>query len=266
MLLAPAHRRPPTIRATICDTSRALLVLDGAVSPEVTRRMEVMIAAFLGMGVRQVIVDLSAASGVPADVAGRPGSGCHRAGATRRLAAGRGHRLHGSDPGGRLPGLSGRGVPARGAGRGAVHVVLKRDGPATGQRNARPPSEPARRAGSTAPPVSGDAWTVVFDGWEPADEGRREALCTLGNGRFATRGAAPESVADGVHYPGTYAAGCYNRLRDEVGGQTVENESAVNLPNWLDLRFAVDDGEWVDLAGGARAAPPRGARPAPRDA
>jgi hypothetical protein len=66
VLLAPAHRRPPTIRATICDTSRALLVLDGAVSPEVTRRMEVMIAAFLGMGVRQVIVDLSAASGVPA--------------------------------------------------------------------------------------------------------------------------------------------------------------------------------------------------------
>jgi hypothetical protein len=66
VLLANAHRRPATIRATICDTSRALLVLDGAVSGEVTRRMEVMIAAFLGMGVRQVIVDLSAASEVPA--------------------------------------------------------------------------------------------------------------------------------------------------------------------------------------------------------
>ena len=70
-----------------------------------------------------------------------------------------------------------------------------------------------------------------------------------GERAFATRGAAPESIADGVHYPGTYAAGCYNRLRDEVGGQTVENESAVNLPNWLDLRFAVDDGEWVEMAG-----------------
>lgn len=92
-----------------------------------------------------------------------------------------------------------------------------------------------------------DAWTLVLDGWEPADEGRREALCTLGNGRFATRGAAPESAADGVHYPGTYAAGCYNRLRDEVAGRSVENESMVNLPNWLDLRFAVDDGDWADL-------------------
>src|SRR3954453_1396157 len=60
----------------------------------------------------------------------------------------------------------------------------------------------------------GDAWILEFDGWDPADEGRREALCTLGNGRFATRGAAPESAADDVHYPGTYAAGCYNRLPD----------------------------------------------------
>lgn len=92
------------------------------------------------------------------------------------------------------------------------------------------------------------AWTLVCGGWDPADEGRREALCTLGNGRFATRGAAPGSAADGVHYPGTCAAGGYNRLSDEIGGRVVENESMVNLPNWLDLRFAVGDGEWVDLS------------------
>ncbi|WP_214369163.1 glycoside hydrolase family 65 protein [Pseudonocardia sp. H11422] len=93
-----------------------------------------------------------------------------------------------------------------------------------------------------------DTWTLVFDGWDPAEEGRREALCTLGNGHFATRGAAPESSADDVHYPGTYAAGCYNRLRDEVAGQTVENESLVNLPNWLELRFAIGEGDWFDLS------------------
>ena len=93
-----------------------------------------------------------------------------------------------------------------------------------------------------------DAWTLQFEGWDPADEGRREALCTLGNGHFATRGAAPESAADGVHYPGTYAAGCYNRLSDEIAGRTIETESLVNQPNWLDLRFAVEDGDWVDLS------------------
>ena len=34
------------------------------------------------------------------------------------------------------------------------------------------------------------AWSLVYDGFDPAREGIREALCTLGNGYFATRGAA----------------------------------------------------------------------------
>jgi trehalose 6-phosphate phosphatase len=50
-----------------------------------------------------------------------------------------------------------------------------------------------------------------------------------------------------VHYPGTYAAGCFDRLRDEIAGESIENESMVNLPNWLDLRFAVEGGPWVGL-------------------
>jgi len=74
------------------------------------------------------------------------------------------------------------------------------------------------------------AWSLEYDGYDPAEEGQREALCALGNGFFATRGAAPESRADSVHNPGTYAAGCYNRLRDEIAGHVVENESMVNLP------------------------------------
>lgn len=82
------------------------------------------------------------------------------------------------------------------------------------------------------------AWVLAYDGFDAGTEGRREALCTLGNGYVATRGAAPESRADGVHYPGTYAAGCYNRLRSHVDGRTVENESLVNLPNWLPPTFA----------------------------
>lgn len=80
-----------------------------------------------------------------------------------------------------------------------------------------------------------DAWLLVLTGFDPADEGRREALCTLGNGYQAVRGAAPESRADGTHYPGVYAAGFFNRLPDRVGGMKVETESMVNLPNWLSL-------------------------------
>ena len=92
-----------------------------------------------------------------------------------------------------------------------------------------------------------DGWTFSFEGYEPRSEKLREALCTVGNGYFATRGAAPESSADGVHYPGTYAAGIYNRLTDNVSATALENESLVNLPNWLPLTFRVDGGPWFDI-------------------
>lgn len=90
-------------------------------------------------------------------------------------------------------------------------------------------------------------WTLVYEGFEPAQEGLREALCTLGNGYFATRGAADESAADDVHYPGTYLAGGYNRLSTDIAGRMVENEDLVNLPNWLPLRFRPEDGDWINL-------------------
>ncbi|HYB39214.1 MAG TPA: trehalose-phosphatase [Mycobacterium sp.] len=91
------------------------------------------------------------------------------------------------------------------------------------------------------------AWTYTFEGYDPATEKLREALCTVGNGYFATRGAAPESKAGQVHYPGTYAAGVYNRLHDLIGGTRTDHESLVNLPNWLPLTFRIDGGDWFDV-------------------
>jgi len=92
-------------------------------------------------------------------------------------------------------------------------------------------------------------WTLVYEGFEPEQERLREALCTVGNGYFATRGAAPESAAGDSHYPGTYIAGCYNRLRTRIAGEAVENESLVNAPNWLALAFRIEAGEWFDAGG-----------------
>ena len=88
-------------------------------------------------------------------------------------------------------------------------------------------------------------WKLVYDGYDPQQEGQREALCTLGNGYFTTRGAAPDASADGVHYPGSYLAGGYNRLTSEIGGREVENEDLVNIPNWLPLVIRIDDGPWL---------------------
>lgn len=90
-------------------------------------------------------------------------------------------------------------------------------------------------------------WTLAYDGFDPSRERLREALCTLGNGYFATRGAAPEAAAGAVHYPGTYVAGCYDRLVSQVAGRQVENEDLVNVPNWLPLTFRPEGGQWLNL-------------------
>jgi alpha,alpha-trehalase len=99
--------------------------------------------------------------------------------------------------------------------------------------------------GNDGKPVPLTDWTLRYEDVAPRHEGLREALCTLGNGYFATRGAAPESRADGVHYPATYIAGCFNELPTEIAGRVSVNESLVNAPNWLPLTFAADDGPWL---------------------
>ncbi|MBX5459934.1 MAG: beta-phosphoglucomutase family hydrolase [Steroidobacteraceae bacterium] len=90
-------------------------------------------------------------------------------------------------------------------------------------------------------------WSLVYDGFDPAREGIRESLCALGNGYITTRGALPWANADDVHYPGTYLAGGYNRLRSEVAGRTVETEDLVNLPNCLSIGLRLGAQEWLDL-------------------
>jgi beta-phosphoglucomutase family hydrolase len=96
-------------------------------------------------------------------------------------------------------------------------------------------------------PESPSAWSLVYDDFDPAREGMREALCALGNGYFGVRGAMPWASADGVHYPGTYLAGGYNRLRTSIAGHVVENEDLVNFPNALALTFRIGDDGWFDL-------------------
>jgi alpha,alpha-trehalase len=92
-----------------------------------------------------------------------------------------------------------------------------------------------------------DQWELLYEGYDPGYERLREALCTVGNGYVATRGCAPEAVASEAHYPGTYAAGVYNTLADRVAGRTIENESLVNLPNWLSLTFRINGGPWFHI-------------------
>ncbi len=103
-------------------------------------------------------------------------------------------------------------------------------------------------------PHAAGPWQLVYEGYAPENEGTRETMCTLGNGYFTTRGALFSASDDGVHYPGAYFAGAYNRLKSVVAGREVENEDLVNCPNWLPIHFRIIDGahpeapeEWFDI-------------------
>ncbi|PKV75680.1 glycoside hydrolase family 65 protein [Pontibacter ramchanderi] len=92
-------------------------------------------------------------------------------------------------------------------------------------------------------------WSITYDKWVPKEQTLREALCTLGNGYIATRGAFEEAKAEPeLNYPGTYLAGGYNRLTSEVAGKEIENEDLVNWPNWLPVSFRQQGEEWFHLS------------------
>jgi beta-phosphoglucomutase family hydrolase len=138
------------------------------------------------------------------------------------------------------------GVEAGRAGRFGCVIGVDRSGHAQALRAAGADvvvTDLAQVRVAVEPP---SAWSLAFEGFDPAHEGKREALCTLGNGYFATRGAAAGAVADGIHYPGTYLAGGYNRLSTNIAGRVVENEDLVNFPNWLALEFRIGEQDWFD--------------------
>ena len=68
-------------------------------------------------------------------------------------------------------------------------------------------------------------------------EGLREALCTVGNGYFATRGALPESASDAIHHPGTYVAGVL--AEGTVNRSVVEHGWLVGTSLLRDVAFAL---------------------------
>jgi trehalose/maltose hydrolase-like predicted phosphorylase len=91
-------------------------------------------------------------------------------------------------------------------------------------------------------------YLLDYEGFDPDEEGLREALTSTGNGYFCTRGAAEwEDATAPRHNPGTYAHGAYNRETTILGGTPVLNEDLVNLPNWLVLKLRIEGEEAIRL-------------------
>lgn len=88
-----------------------------------------------------------------------------------------------------------------------------------------------------------DNWSITYHDYVPEKEKTREALLSVGNGYFGTRGSMAETEAGEFNYPGTYMAGVYNRLISNVAGHDTENEDLVNVINWLPISFKIDNDE-----------------------
>ena len=93
-----------------------------------------------------------------------------------------------------------------------------------------------------------DDFMLVYDGFEPSEEGLRETLTSTGNGYLCLRGAAEWEESNDVHYPGTYAHGVYNRRTTIMGGDPVPNEDLVNLPGCSSLALRIEGEEPIRLA------------------
>ncbi len=91
-----------------------------------------------------------------------------------------------------------------------------------------------------------DMWTLEYREYDPVKERSREALMTVGNGYFGTRGAIEELDANPVNYPGTYMAGLFNRMKSVVEDRVIENEDFVNAPNWLLMTFRIGNERWFN--------------------
>jgi beta-phosphoglucomutase family hydrolase len=89
------------------------------------------------------------------------------------------------------------------------------------------------------------SWDLTYRELDFDKQRSREALLSVGNGYFGTRGAAEELICGHWSYPGTYISGVYNTLPSKVAGKNVFNEDFVNVTNWLPITFKLDDLDWV---------------------
>ncbi len=94
--------------------------------------------------------------------------------------------------------------------------------------------------------IEKDNWQLSYNDYKPSKEKSREALLAVGNGYMGIRGAMEETIAGEYNYPGTYIAGLYNRLTTKVSNKDIVNEDFVCAPNWINITFKIDDGDWIN--------------------
>ena len=92
--------------------------------------------------------------------------------------------------------------------------------------------------------LEADSWKLRYHGYSSDEQRLREALTTVGNGYFGTRGSlVSEGIHGDTHNPGTYIHNLFNCAGTEVHGRTIKNNDFVNCPNWALTTVHVAGGE-----------------------
>ena len=111
------------------------------------------------------------------------------------------------------------------------------------ERPADPTTESSERRWEIG--TSGD-WRLIYGNFDPDEETLREALCTLGNGYFATRGAAPESTPTASTTRVRTSPASYNRAHQRgrwaTGRPTRASSTSRTGFRWR----SVGPGAWFD--------------------
>jgi trehalose/maltose hydrolase-like predicted phosphorylase len=91
-------------------------------------------------------------------------------------------------------------------------------------------------------------WTLDYYEYSPEKERQREALCTIGNGFFSSRGNIEGLNNPEISYPATYISGVYNKLSSYIHEKNIINEDLVRCPDFMSVKFKISNGEWLDIS------------------
>ncbi len=97
------------------------------------------------------------------------------------------------------------------------------------------------------------ATALVYEHYDPEDEGRRAVLMSLGNGELLVRACPPEHAFmpapddRQMRYPGMYRAGLYNQRDTSIHGKRERSTFTPRLPDATPLAVRPEGAEWLSV-------------------
>lgn len=92
-----------------------------------------------------------------------------------------------------------------------------------------------------------DDWTVRNSSYNIETEYLIESYFAQGNGYMVSRAVTEETATNRFNYSGNYIVGLYNKALHVIGGQKIERDEIVNLPNWWQINFRISNNSWFDI-------------------